>query len=117
MKLYAIIISCLLTATLNAGCSSRPAPPKQEAEPGAVVLRISTDSYGPVYPKEGDILNISLREDGVFEYDDWPEQAQPTYTAGNVAITRKQARLGLDDVKELMRIAERPDFQNAAETY
>jgi hypothetical protein len=59
----------------------------------------------------------NLRQDGTFEYDDWPEQAQPTYTAGNVVITRKQARLSSDEVKELVSIAEQPDFQTAAETY
>ena len=77
---------------------------------------MSTISEGNVYP-EGDILDINLREDGTFEYDDWPEQPPPNYTAGDVVTTRKQARLSPDDVKELLSIAEQPDFQGAAETY
>src|SRR5436309_362889 len=112
-----VFITYLVVAVaLSVACSSRPDSLKQEAESGEVVLRMSTISEGNVYP-EGDILDINLREDGTFEYDDWPEQPPPNYTAGNVVTTRKQARLSPDDVKELLSIAEQPDFQGAAETY
>src|SRR5947209_2572369 len=105
MRPGVFITSLVVAVALSAACSSRPALSKQEAGPGAVVLRISTDSEGNVYPT-GDILDFSLREDGVFEYDDWPEQPPPNYMTGNVVTIRKQARLSPDDVKELLSIAE-----------
>jgi hypothetical protein len=86
-------------------------PPK----PDKVVLEIITTASGMVYPKEGDLLDMRLYESGRFEYDDYPEQKPPTYFSP--PITRKESRLNPEDVRNLINLAEQPDFLSAEEKY
>jgi hypothetical protein len=81
------------------------------------ILEVTTTAYGAAYPKEGDILQMRLFEDGRFEYDDFPDYDPPRFTSGNVTITRKEGRLALPDVQKLVALAESDDFLSAEEEY
>ena len=81
------------------------------------MLEIITHASGEVYPKEGDFLAMRLYESGRFEYDSYPPQDPPKVTIDNVTITKKEAKLSPEDVKELISLAEQPDFLSAQDKY
>ena len=121
MKIYFAFL--LIVVSLNINCASQQpvnssaAQPNKIAKPDEVVLEIITDASGMVYPKEGEILDFRLYKSGRFEYDDYPNQDPPRVTTRNVIITKKDAKLSADDVKELINLAEQPDFLAAKENY
>ena len=80
------------------------------------ILEVITNVYGG-YPKDGDILQMRLFKDGRFEYDDFPDYDPPRATGRNVTITKKEARLTEDDVKELIALATSPNFLSSKEKY
>jgi hypothetical protein len=99
---------------LSAACA-RPKPLDDPAKYDRVVLEVVTHARGPVYPKEGDILDMRLYESGRFEYDDYPETPSPTLNA--IQVTRKEARLSESETRELIDLAGQPDFLAAKNSY
>lgn len=81
------------------------------------VLEVTTTAQGSVYPKEGDILQIRLFQNGRFEYDDFPDYNPPQTTSKNVVVTKKESYLSQEFTKELINLAEQPDFLSAEEKY
>jgi hypothetical protein len=115
MRIHLILI--FIVSVLNSGCANQQSSVNPFAKSDEVVLEVITNASGMVYPKEGDILNFRLYESGRFEYDDYPNQDPPRVTTRNVVITKKEAKLNTDEVKELINLAEQPDFLAAKENY
>jgi hypothetical protein len=114
MKIYLALI--WIVAMLSFACAS-PQSSNPFAKPDEVVLEVITNARGMVYPKEGDILDFCLYESGRFEYDDYPDQDPPRIMTSSVVITKKEAKVSPDDVRELITLAEQPDFLAAKENY
>lgn len=89
----------------------------QSSKSDQVVLEVITTIDISGFPKVGDILQMRLYEDGHFEYDDFPDYDPPKITDYNVVIIKKEATLSPEDVKELVDLAEQPDFLSAKEYY
>jgi hypothetical protein len=102
------------TAAFSSGCSSSE-PLNTSVKSDEVVLEVVTTGFGAAYPKEGDILNMRLFESGRFEFDDFPEH-NPPHTR-NAKVVRKESKLSLEAVKELIALTEQPDFLSANEKY
>ena len=124
MKVYTFLLICILTI-LSFGCSmvnsfdnfTKSNKSSSPADYDQQILQVITEARGSVYPKEGDILQMRLFESGRFEYDDFPDYNPPKFTSRNVSVTRKEAKLSPEDVKELISLAEQPDFLSAKEYY
>jgi hypothetical protein len=115
MRFYKVLIISI-GVILSFACASQQSL-NPLAEPDKVVLEITTNASGMVYPREGDILDMRLYESGRFEYDDYPNQDPPKITSANVIITRKESKLNADSVRELIGLAEQPDFLAADDEY
>jgi hypothetical protein len=114
-RLKALPTLLLLTFLALSSACARPQPPDNLAMSDGVALEIVTNARGPVYPKEGDILDMRLYDSGRFEYDDYPLRPSPTLDP--VQITRKEARLSESETRELIDLAGQPDFLAAKDTY
>lgn len=114
MKVYILILICIITQTF--ACSTQQSA-NSHTQSDQVVLEIITTAKGMVYPKEGDLLDMRLYKSGRFEYDDYPDINPPKVTSENASITRKEAKLAPEQVKELISLAEQPDFISAKEEY
>jgi len=89
-------------------------PPEKSA---VLILEVTTTCRGAVYPREGEILNLRLFENGRFEYDDFPDYDPPRFTAENVPVTQKEGSLSKEDVAKLTSLAESDDFLSAKDRY
>lgn len=116
MKLYLVILLLCVTSALCSACAN-PRSTRESTKTSNVILDISTEAYGPVYPTEGYILDFRLYDNGVLEYDDYPDQNSPNAKRGNIALTRKETTLSADDVRELVNIAQQPGFLEARPEY
>ncbi|MDT5123204.1 MAG: hypothetical protein QOC96_2686 [Acidobacteriota bacterium] len=108
------ILLLLVVLVLPACTSPQSVTP---SKPDPVVLEIITHASGVVYPKQGDLLDMRLYESGRFEYDDYPDQPPPDTLPSQVTVTKKEAKLNPEDVKELIGLAEQPDFLSAKDNY
>ncbi|MDQ3753418.1 MAG: hypothetical protein M3371_01635 [Acidobacteriota bacterium] len=115
MRVHLALLLYLVVALTFACASQRSLNPLAKSD--EVVLEVVTTASGMVYPKEGDILNFRLYESGRFQYDDYPDQNLSGVITQNVVITNKEAKVSADDVRELISLAEQPDFLAAKESY
>jgi hypothetical protein len=119
VKKSTLIVLCGILFLFSCSQQGMPLPQSHRSSENfaSPILEVTTTAYGAAYPKEGDILQMRLFEDGRFEYDDFPDYDPPRFTSGNVTITRKEGRLALPDVQKLVALAESDDFLSAEEEY
>ncbi len=104
------ILFLVISASLSCSHSQVSILPK----PDEIILEIVSTTSDMVYPK-GDILIMRLYRSGRFEYDDYPNYNPPT--TRNATTTKKEAELNSEDVVELIKLANQPDFLSAEKHY
>ena len=80
-----------------------------------VVLEVTTHGYGMVYPS-AEVLEMRVYENGRVEYDVYPPQEAAELKI-RYWFPMQHSKLTSDEVNELMRLAEQPDFLSAQEQY
>jgi hypothetical protein len=122
MKLHLVFLQVVIAAyccsclgSLNSLKTSKEA--SLPTNSNHILLEVVTTASGAVYPKEGDILQMRLFADGHFEYDDFPDYNPPEASSRNVSVTKKEAKLTVEQVNELILLAKQPDFLAAQEKY
>jgi hypothetical protein len=80
-----------------------------------VIMEITTHGYGMVYPR-AEILELRVYQNGRLEYDVYPPQEDEILNI-HYWFPRRYSKLNSDDVNELIRLAEQPDFLAAQEQY
>jgi len=80
-----------------------------------VIMEITTHGYGMVYPR-AEILTLRVYQNGRIEYDAYPPQGGESFNI-RYWFPRRHSKLSSDDVNELVRLVEQPDFLAAQERY
>ena len=80
-----------------------------------VVLEVTNQGYGMVYPK-AEILELRVYQNGRVEYDVYPPWKDSLFNLG-YWFPMRHSKLSSSEVKELIVLAEQPDFLSARESY
>jgi hypothetical protein len=108
-----VLLSCWISI-ISSACSN-PASTNDIPKQDNIILEIIDTARISGNPEHHDLLEVRLYESGRFEFDDYPGEYLPREMPNN--IVRKVEKLNPEELKELVSLAEQPDFLSARFAY